>query len=209
MKFKTALLSLLCCALMLTVGGCRWGHDDGDNSKPATGFEVTSYVDGKVAQKATADSYTTSGDGVDFHLATKDKTGSDKGHFQGTWVVKHNAWKPAVSDKLYSATLYSGKTAVATWTVHGFSTDAETVLLFPADGSEVLRVSGTVVVTELKAGSSDVATARVTVQSGDDLVYSKDFAWCKVLGFHLEGQPADGSGYVYIWGKYKTENLKK
>ncbi|MBX9724032.1 MAG: hypothetical protein K2X81_21680 [Candidatus Obscuribacterales bacterium] len=209
-NFKTAVFGIICAVLMLSLGGCKWGKDD-DSKKPtpATGYEITSYVEGKAVRNVTAENYTANANSVDYHLAKKDKDGSDTGSFQGTWVVKHNSWKPVKGDGRYQATLYSGKVAIGTWTVHNFSTDTQSVLLFPADGSEVLRVSGTVVITEVKAGRSDAATARVTASSGDNVVYSKDVSWTKVLGFHLEAQPSDGSGYVYIWGNFKSEKLTK
>lgn len=208
MKFKTAIFGLLAAVLCFSLSGCKWGKDDDKKPAPAgTGYELSVYQDGKLSQKVEADQYTTDGDQVSYHLKSVDRSGKDTGTVNGTWVVKHNSWKPVASDKRYTATLYSGKTAVGSWGVHTFTTDSRSTLLFPADGSEVLRVCGNLVVQESKSGAAGRAVARVTVYSGDQKVYTVELSSYQVIGQHLEGTPADGSGYTLIWGNYKVEEL--
>ena len=209
MKFKTAIFGLVA-ALCVTLGGCKWGNDDDKKPTPpaATGYELSVYQDGKLSQKVQADQYSTDGDAVSYHLKSRDSAGKDSGQVSGTWVVKHNSWKPVPSDKRYTATLYSGKTAVGSWGVHTFTTDARSALLFPADGSEVLRACGNLVVQETKGGAAGKAVARVTVYDGDQKVYTVELSSYQVIGQHVEGIPADGSGYTLIWGNYKVEELK-
>lgn len=209
MKLKSLIAGFLVAALCFSLGGCKWwGSDDEKKNDGGTGYEVTVYEDGKAAQKFDADSYSTKDDAIEFHLKSKDKAGNETRHAQGTWVVKHREWKPAASEKRYQVSLYNGKEVVGNWAVRGFSTDSKSVLLFPADGSEVVRACGTIVVKELKGGESGKAAARVTVTgSGGDLV-TLELSHYRVIGHHLEGQPADGSGYIFIWGKVKVEELK-
>jgi hypothetical protein len=72
-----------------------------------------------------------------------------------------------------------------------------------------VRVCGNVVVKELKSGTSGAATSRVTLSNGNDAVFKVDVSSYLQAGAHLQGQPADGSGSVFIWGNYKVETLKK
>lgn len=211
---KKAFLGFFAAALCVTMVGCNpWGNDD-DKTTPknptpvATGYEITVYQDGAVASKADAESYTLDNDAIDFQLKAKDKaTPPQTGKAKGTWVVKHRSWKSSTTEQRYEVTLYSGTKAVGTWKVHGFTTDAQSVLLFPADGSEVLRVCGNVVVKTLKGGKAGTASNRVTVYNGDSVVYKLDLRSYLEVGRHVQGDAADGSGTVWIWGNYKLENL--
>ena len=210
MKLKSVIFGFCAALLCLGLSGCKWGNDDDKKTEPGpapSGYEITVYNDG-VAKKAEADSYTADDDVLSYHLKTKDSTGNDNGKAQGAWVVKHNAWKAAASEKRYQVTLYNGKKAVGTWTVRSFSTDSRSVLLFPSDGSEVLRVSGDVVITALAGGSKAEATSVVTVYNGESPVYKVPVSSYIVIGHYLQGEAADGSGAVFIWGNYKVENTK-
>lgn len=210
MKFKTAILGICAMMLCFTLGGCKWWGNDDDTKKPAaTGYEITVYQDGKAAQKVDAVSYAAENDTVSYVQSAKDRDGKNlTGSANGTWSVKHNAWKATASDKRYQATLYSGKVAVGSWTVRSFSTDSQSVLLYPSDGTEVMRVCGNVVIRELKSGEKAPATSRVSVSTGNDQVVTLELSSYQVIGKHLQGTAADGSGDVFIWGNFKVENLK-
>ncbi|MBX9690227.1 MAG: hypothetical protein K2X27_26175, partial [Candidatus Obscuribacterales bacterium] len=194
MKFKSAFFGIFAAALALTLGGCNWDDPKPAPSTPdASGYEITVLNDSKVV--VDADSYTyTDPDKVDYHLTKKDASGNESGSATGTWTVKHRAWKSQATEKRYEATLYNGKEAVGSWQVRTFQEDGHSVLLFPADGGEVMRVSGTIVVKELKAVTVAPATGRVTLSNGAKVELSN----YSVIGSHLEGQAADGSGYVFI-----------
>lgn len=207
MNLKTAFFGLLAAALCFTLSGCKWEDDNKTPAPAPSGYEITVYNEG-VAQKVDAESYSVEGDVISYQKKLKDNAGSESGSAKGAWVVKHNAWKSAPSEKRYNVTLYNGGKAVGSWAVRSFvSTDSQSVFLFPADGSEVLRVSGEVVVRSLKSGSVATAKSRVTVYNGDSVVYKAELSSHAVFGQHLEAEAADGSGTVFIWGRYKVENL--
>ena len=209
-QIKKVLLGLLGAVLvvtMLSMSGCNpWGGNDDDTKNPpkpapiATGYEITVY-NGATASKVEAESYTLDSDAISYQLKG-DKT-SPAQTAKGAWVVKHRSWKAAAGEQRYEVTLFSGGKAVGSWKVHGFSTDSQSVLLIPADGSEVLRVCGDVVVKTIKPGKAEKATSKVTVYNGDSAVYQLELASSIVVGKHLQGEAADGSGTVWIWGNYK------
>lgn len=184
------------------------GFGNHDNHAP-NGYEITVWQDGAIAETVESDSYNTTGDTIDYHRQKPDANGKTSGQAKGTWVVKHKDWKPEPGDQKYKATLYSGTKVVGTWYVREFVTGERSVVLFLADGSEVLRVCGNLVIEELDARSPEDKTHSVTLSSGGQPVYTRELSWVNVVGYYVTGQPADGSGVIFIWGDYKVEEIKK
>ncbi|MBX9571108.1 MAG: hypothetical protein K2X77_19585 [Candidatus Obscuribacterales bacterium] len=223
-NLKTILLSLLAVVVvgLLFLKGC-----DGPTPNPTpnpnpsptepapkpagTGLGITTYADGKQVAKFDAKEYTSNPDStaMDYTLNAPDANGSQSGHAEGAWVVEHRSWAPSGLTPRYRATLYSGNTAVGTWKVNNFSTDTRTVLLYPGDGTPVLRVSGTVVIETIAGTTGGAPTEQVTVTDGGKVVFTKDMAWTTRIKHYLQGQPANGAGVVYIWGDVTVESLKK
>lgn len=205
MNLKTAISGLMVALFCVCLAGCNWWGNDDDKNKPtpapASGYEVTVYSNGQ-SQTVTAESYSV--DGVKLSYKLKDGASSEA---NGTWLVKHNAWKSAASEKRYQATLYDGKTAVGSWGVRTFSTDQPSVLLFPADGSEVLRACGNLVIKTLEGSKSAPATARISLSGGDGASFSVEVSSYTQIGEHVQAEAADGSGTYFIWGKVKVESL--
>lgn len=207
MNLKRVMSVLVAAVLCVSLGGCNWwGKDDTKKTTPqaAAGYEITVYQNGVAQPTVTADSYSADSDAITYQVKGKDKsTPPQAGNARGTWMVKHKSWKPVPQEKRFEVTLYSGNKVVGTWQVHNFSTDSQSVLLFPADGSEVIRVCGNVVVRSLKAGKVEKGTSKVTVYEGDTAVYQLELSSSIPVGKHLQGEAADGSGSVWIWGNYK------
>lgn len=207
--FSGFVAALLCVSL----SGCNWWGEDDKPTPPAptpaaSGYEITVFDNGNAQPTVTAESYSADSDALSYQVKAKDKNSPNQtGSAKGTWVVKHKSWKAAAQEKRYQVTLYSGSKAVGTWTVHGFSTDSQSVLLFPSEGGEVLRVCGNVVVKSLKSGTAAKATSKVSLYNGDSVVYELELGSSLPVGKHLEGLPADGSGRVWIWGNYKEVNF--
>ena len=222
-NLKTVLFSLLAVVVvgLLFLKGC-----DGPTPAPTptptpaptpapvptgTGYGITTYADGKVVAKLDAKEVKTDDNAttLDYVLTSPDANGAQAGHVEGAWVVEHRSWAPAGLTAKYRVTLYSGNTAVGTWKVNGFSTDTRTVLLYPGDGTPVLRVSGTVVVETITGTTGGDPAERVTVTDGGKVVFTKDMAWTVKIKHYLQGQPANGAGAVYIWGDVNVESIKK
>lgn len=209
MNLNRVMSALVAAVLCVTLSGCDWwGKDDTKKNPPkaATGYEITVYQDGVAQPTVTADSYSAAADSdsITYQVKGKEKGApAQTGNAHGTWVVKHKSWKPVASEKRYEVTLYSGSKVVGTWQVRNFSTDSQSVLLFPADGSEVIRVCGNVVVRSLKGGKVEKGTSKVTLYEGDTAVYQLELSSSIPVGKHLQGEAADGSGSVWIWGNYK------
>lgn len=212
MNLRNLFLGMLACVLCFSLSGCKWTDDDdtGKTTPQASGYEITVYHDGVADPVVEAESYKVSDDKLEFELKVKDKSkGSQTAHASGTWVVKHRAWKAAASTKRYQVTLYSGDKVVGRWDAHGISTDSRSILVFPADGSEVLRVCGNVVVRGVSGGTKEAAKSRVALYDGEKSVYQIELSSYLEIGEHLQGEAADGSGTVFIWGNYKVENLTR
>lgn len=203
MSLRTIALFSLMSVSALLLGGCGGGGGDGSSG---TGYEITTWDNGKSTGTASADTYAVEGDSINYHV--QGKPADENGSARGTWVVKHRGWKSAKSTQKYKATLYSGNQVVGTWLVRDFSTGDRSVLLYPADGSEVLRVCGNLVVQEINNGTAGDANHRVSVTDGTNTVYTKELSWYNRIGNYVQGQPADGSGMIYIWGNVKLEDLK-
>lgn len=195
--------------LAVAAGIFIFGGFGGGGGSQVNGYEVTDWNDGKVERVVDADSYSARGDTISYHLRKPDAAGNSDGQATGTWVVKHRDWKPQPAEQKFKATLYSGDQVVGTWYIREFVTGEQSVVLFLSDGSEVLRVCGNLVIEELASQTSGPAQQRVTLTSGGKPVYTRELIGVNVVGHYVTGQPADGSGVIYIWGDYKVEEIKK
>lgn len=205
MKFQKAFAAILALVFCVSLAGCNWWGNDDDKKTPEptpTGYEVSLYKDGKV-ESVQAESYRVEGTQLSYQVKDAAEAQAD-----APWAVKHNAWKSQASEKRYQATLYDGKTPLASWSVRTFTTDAPSVLLFPADGSQVLRVAGNLVIKSLSAGSAKSASARINLLGQDGTVFSVEVSSYTVIGDHVQAEAADGSGSLFIWGKVQVESLK-
>lgn len=196
-------------ALLAVAAGIFIFGGFGGGGQESNGYEITVWKDGKVERVVNADSYSAKGDTIAYHLAKPDAEGKTTGQASGTWVVKHHDWKPEAAEQKFKATLFSGDQVVGTWYIREFVTGERSVILFPADGSEALRVCGNLVIEELASQSAGEATQRVTLTSGGKSVYTRELIGTTIVGHYVTGHPADGSGAVYIWGDYKIEEVKK
>lgn len=205
MALRSITLFSLMAVGLLAMAGCGGG---GDDSSTGTGYEITSFDNGKATGTWNTDTYAVEGDSISFH--PQGKPADETVTARGTWVVKHRSWKSAKSLVKYKATLYSGNQAVGTWELRDFSTGERSVLLYPANGGEVLRVCGNLVIQETVNGTAGDANHRVTVKdAAGATVYTKDLTWYNKIGNYVQAQPADGSGMIYIWGNFKIEEIVK